>query len=166
VELFLLLMDEVAMLLAGYVFFDKGMAVCLHDWPEVADAEDSGGLYPFSEVVDDYYKEFYLTFPRGKGAEDVHSPFCEGPWGEYEVELFLLLMDEVAMLLAGYVFFDKGMAVYLHGWPEVAGTEDSGGHGACAGVMSAYAFVQFFYYVLGLFDCDAFKEWLAVSTLL
>ena len=39
------------------------------------------GFYPLGEVVDDYYQEFYLTFARGEGAEDVHSPFCEGPRG-------------------------------------------------------------------------------------
>jgi len=81
------------------------------------------------------------------------------------VELFLLLIDEVAMLLAGYEFFDKGVAVCLHSSPKVAGAEDSDGHGSCARVIFAYAFVQFFYYVLGLFGCDAFEEWLVVSPL-
>ena len=81
------------------------------------------------------------------------------------MEVFLLLMDEVAMLLAGYAFFNKGMAVRLYGWLEVAGAEDSSGHSVCARVISAYAFVQFFYYVLGLFGRDAFGQWLAVSPL-
>jgi len=81
------------------------------------------------------------------------------------VELFLLLMDEVTMLLAGYAFFDKGVEVCFHGWPKIVGAEDYGCHSLCAGVISVYAFVQFFYYVLGLFGCDAFEEWLAVSSL-
>jgi len=81
------------------------------------------------------------------------------------VELYLLLMDEVAMLLARYALFDKGVAVCLHGWPKVASAKDSGGYRLCAGVISTYAFVQFFYYVLGLFGCDTFKEWLAISPL-
>jgi len=99
-------------------------------------------------MVDGYYKEFHLAFSWEKGAENVHSPLCEGPWRKYGVELFLLLMDEVAMLLARYALFDKGVVVCLHGWPKVVGVEGSGGHGSCAGVISAYAFVQFFYYVL------------------
>jgi len=74
------------------------------------------------------------------------------------VKLFLLLMDEVAMLLARYALFDKGVAVYLHGWPKVDGAKDSGGHRSCARVISTYAFVQFFYYVLGLFGCDTFED--------
>jgi len=82
-----------------------------------------------------------LAFAWGKRVEDVHSPFCEGPWGEYGVELFLLLVDEVAMLLAGYALFDKGVPVCLHGWSKVTGAEDSGGHGSCARMISAYAFV-------------------------
>jgi len=45
------------------------------------------------------------------------------------------------MLLAGYAFFDKSVAIGLHGWPKVAGAEDSGGHGSCGGVIAAYAFV-------------------------
>jgi len=110
-------------------------------------------------------KEFHLAFSWGKGTENVHSPLCEGPWGEYKVELFLLLMDEVTMLLAGYALFDKGVAICLHGWPKVVDAEDSGGHGSCTRVISAYAFVQFFYYVLGLFSCDVFEELLVVPSL-
>ena len=64
------------------------------------------------------------------------------------MELFLILVDEVAMLLARNPVFDKGVAIYLHGWPKVIDAEDSGGHGSCAGMISAYAFMQFFYYVL------------------
>jgi len=41
----------------------------------------------------------------------------------------------------GYAFFDKSVAICLNGWPKVAGAEDSGGHGSCARVISAYAFV-------------------------
>ena len=39
------------------------------------------GFYPLGEVVDGYYQEFYLAFVGGEGAEDVHSPLCEGPQG-------------------------------------------------------------------------------------
>jgi len=45
------------------------------------------------------------------------------------------------MFLAGYAFFYKSVAISLHGWLEVAGTEDSGSHGACARVIAVYAFV-------------------------
>jgi len=57
------------------------------------------------------------------------------------VKLFLLLVDEVAMLLARYALFDKGVTICLHGWPKVTSAEDSGGHGSCAGMISAYAFM-------------------------
>jgi len=48
------------------------------------------------------------------------------------MELFLLLVDEVAIFLAGYALFDKGVAVCFHGWPKVSCAEDSSGHGSCA----------------------------------
>jgi len=57
------------------------------------------------------------------------------------MELFLVFMDEVTVFLAGYTFFDKGVAIGLHGRPEVTGAEDSGSHSACARVVAAYAFV-------------------------
>jgi len=57
------------------------------------------------------------------------------------MELFLFLMDEVAMFLAGYTFFDKSVAIGLHARPEVTGAKDSGSHGASARVMVAYAFM-------------------------
>ena len=86
------------------------------------------GFYPFGEVINVYYQKFHLAFSRGKGAENVHSLLCKGPWGDYGVEWFLLLMDEVAMLLARYAFFDKSVVVCLHSWPKVTGSEYSGGH--------------------------------------
>jgi len=57
------------------------------------------------------------------------------------VELLLFLVDEVSMFLAWYAFFDKVMAVCLHGRPKVTNAKDSGGHGACAGMVAAYAFM-------------------------
>ena len=57
------------------------------------------------------------------------------------MKLFLLLVDEVAMLLAGNALFDKGVAICLHGGPKVTGAEDSIGHGSCAEMISAYASV-------------------------
>jgi len=48
------------------------------------------------------------------------------------MELFLLLMDEVAMFLEGYASFDQSVAIGLHGRSEVTGAKDSGIHGACA----------------------------------
>jgi len=99
-----------------------------------------------------------LPFSRGKGAEDIHSTFCIGLWGKYGVKLFLFLMDKVTMLLTRYAFFDEGVAIHFHSWPEVAGFEYSRGHGSCVGVISAYAFIQFSYYGLCLFCCDAFEK--------
>jgi len=45
---------------------------------------DSGqrfGFYPLSEIINRYYQEFYLALVGREGAEDIHSPFSEGPWG-------------------------------------------------------------------------------------
>ena len=55
------------------------------------------------------------------------------------MKLFLFLVNEVAILLARYAFPDEVLAVGLHGWPEVTGAKDSGSHGACAGMVAAYA---------------------------
>jgi len=57
------------------------------------------------------------------------------------MELFLFLVNEVAMFLAGYESFDKIVAVGLHGRPEVNDAKYSGSHGACAGMVVAYAFM-------------------------
>ena len=81
------------------------------------------------------------------------------------MKLFFLLLDEVVMLLAWYALLDKGVAIRLHNWPEVTGSEYSGGHVSRARVIPTYAFLQFFNYVLVLFGCDAFEEWLTVSPL-
>jgi len=45
---------------------------------------DSGqrfGFYPLSEIINGYYQEFHLALAGREGAEDIHSPFSEGPWG-------------------------------------------------------------------------------------
>jgi len=57
------------------------------------------------------------------------------------MNLFLFLMDEVAMFLAGYAFFDKSVAIGFHGRSKVTGAKDSGSHGTCAGMIAAYAFM-------------------------
>jgi len=56
------------------------------------------------------------------------------------MKLFSVLMDEVAMFLAGYGSFDKSVAIGLHGRPEVTDAKDSGSHSVCIGMISAYAF--------------------------
>ena len=57
------------------------------------------------------------------------------------MKLLLFLVDKVAMFLAWYAFFDEVLAVCLRGRPEVTGAKDSGSHGACAGMIAAYAFM-------------------------
>jgi len=98
-----------------------------------------------------------LSFSRGDGVKDVHFPFRKGPWGEYGMELLLLLMDEVTMFLTWYAYFNKCVAVFLHGWPKVAGFEYFVGHGSCARIVSAYSFMEFPHYVLSLFCCKTFE---------
>jgi len=38
------------------------------------------------------------------------------------MNLFLFLVNEVAMLLACYAFSDEVLVVGFHGWPEITGT--------------------------------------------
>ena len=57
------------------------------------------------------------------------------------MELFLFLMNEVAMFLAWFAFFDKVVAIYFHNRPEVTNAKDSGSNGACAEMVAAYAFM-------------------------
>ena len=57
------------------------------------------------------------------------------------MKLLLFLVDEVAMFLAWYAFFDEVVAVCLHGRPEVTDAKDSTSDGACAGMVAVYAFV-------------------------
>jgi len=42
-------------------------------------------LHPFHEIVNDNDEELHLPFSWGEWSQDVHSPFCEWPWGEYGV---------------------------------------------------------------------------------
>jgi len=71
----------------------------------------------------------------------MHSPFCEGLWGYYVVELFLLLVYEVAMFLAWFALSDIALAVCFYGRPEVPGSKYPSGHCTCAGMLAANAFV-------------------------
>ena len=57
------------------------------------------------------------------------------------MELFLFLVDEVAMFLAWFALSDIVLAVCFYSRPEVPGSKDSGGHGTCAGMVAANAFV-------------------------
>jgi len=79
------------------------------------------------------------------------------------MKLFLFLVDEVAMLLAWFAFFDEVLTIRFYSRREVTGVKDSGSHGACAGMASANAFMQFLNDVLGLFCSDTFEKWLTIS---
>jgi len=57
------------------------------------------------------------------------------------MKLFLFLVDEVAMLLAWFAFFDEVLAIRFYSWPEVIGPKDFGSHGACAEMIAANAFM-------------------------
>jgi len=56
------------------------------------------------------------------------------------MELFLFLVDEVAMFLAWFALSDIVLAVCFYGRPEVPSSKYSSGHGACAGMVAANAF--------------------------
>jgi len=57
------------------------------------------------------------------------------------MELFLFLVDEVAMFLAWFARSDIVLAVCFYSRPEVAGSKDSSGHSTCAGMVAANAFM-------------------------
>jgi len=57
------------------------------------------------------------------------------------MELFLFLVDEVAMFLAWFALSDIVLAVCFYIRPEVLGSKDSSGHGTCAGMVATNAFV-------------------------
>jgi len=57
------------------------------------------------------------------------------------MKLFLFLVDEVAMFLAWFAFFDIVLAIRFYSRPEVTGSKDSGGHSTCAGMVAANAFM-------------------------
>jgi len=57
------------------------------------------------------------------------------------MELFLFLVDEVAMFLAWFAFSDVVLAICFYSRPEVTGSKDSGGHSTCVGVVAANNFM-------------------------
>ena len=57
------------------------------------------------------------------------------------MELFLFLVDEVAMFLAWFALPDVVLAVCFYSRPEVASSKDSNGHSTCAGMVAANAFM-------------------------
>ena len=80
------------------------------------------------------------------------------------MELFLFLVDEVAMFLAWFARSDIVLAVCFYSRPEVAGSKDSSGHSTCAGMVAANVVMQFLNDVLRLFCSDTFEKRLAIST--
>jgi len=79
------------------------------------------------------------------------------------MELFLFLVDEVAMFLTWFAFFDVVLAVCFYSWLEVTGAKDSGGHSACAGMVAANAFMQLLNDIQRLFCSDTLDKRLAIS---
>ena len=57
------------------------------------------------------------------------------------MELFLFLVDKVAMFLAWFALSDLVLAVCFYSRPEVVGSKDSSSHSVCAGMVAANAFV-------------------------
>jgi len=79
------------------------------------------------------------------------------------MKLFLFLVDEVAMFLTWFAFFDVVLTIRFYSRPEVTGSKDSGGHSTCPGMVAANAFMQLLNDILRLFCNDTFEERLAVS---
>jgi len=57
------------------------------------------------------------------------------------MELFLFLVDEVAMFLAWFALSDVVLAVCFYSRLEVTGSKDSIGHSMCVGMVATNAFV-------------------------
>jgi len=57
------------------------------------------------------------------------------------MELFLFLVDEVAMFLGWFAFSDVVLVVCFYSRPKVTGSKNSGDHSTCAGVVTANAFM-------------------------
>jgi len=57
------------------------------------------------------------------------------------MDLFLFLVDEVAMFLAWFALSDVVLAVCFYSRPKVVGSKDSSSHSACIGMVAANAFV-------------------------
>jgi len=57
------------------------------------------------------------------------------------MELFLLLVDEVAMFLAWFALSDIVLAVCFYGRTEVSDSKYSSGHGTCTRMVATNAFV-------------------------
>jgi len=57
------------------------------------------------------------------------------------MKLLLFLVNEVAMLLAWFTLFNEVLAICFRSRPEVTSAKDSGSHGACVGMVAAYAFM-------------------------
>ena len=79
------------------------------------------------------------------------------------MELFLFLVDEVAMFLTWFAFFDVVLAICFYSRPEVTGVKDFGGHSVCTGMVAASAFMQLLNDILRLFCSDTFEKRLAIS---
>jgi len=79
------------------------------------------------------------------------------------MELLLFLVDEVAVFLTWFAFFNAFLAIRFYSWPEVTDSKNSGGHSTCAKMVAANALMQLLDYILGLFRSDTFEKRLAIS---
>ena len=79
------------------------------------------------------------------------------------MKLLLFLVDEVAMFLTWFAFFDAVLAVRFYSRPEVTGVKDSGGHSVCVRMVAANVFMQLLNDILRLFCSDTFEKRLAIS---
>ena len=114
------------------------------------------GLDPLGEVVNSHQEELGLPFPWGEGADDVHPPNSERPWGGDAVQLFRLGVVKGVELLALSAFLHVFGTVTLYGRPIIAGPQNFGGHRPCPGVISADPLMDLGHNVLGPFVGDAF----------
>ena len=80
------------------------------------------------------------------------------------MELFLFLVDEVAMFLTWFAFFDVVLTIRFYSRPEVTGSKDSGGHSTCVRMVAANAFMKLLNDILRLFCNVTFEKRLAIST--
>jgi len=113
------------------------------------------GLDPFCKIVDPPLGRTWSVFFLREGADDVHPPDGERPWGDETVQLFWLSMVEGTELLAFGAFFHVLGTASLDGRPVVACSQDFRGHCPCPRMVSAYPMVYLGQNILGLLVGDA-----------
>jgi len=116
------------------------------------------GLDPFFKVIDSNKDELGMPFRWCEGADDVHSPYGEWPWGREVVQHFWFSMVQRAGLLAFGAFLHILGAIPLHGRPIVVDPKDLSGHYSGSQMVVAHPLMYLGDDILDLLSGDALKQ--------